>query len=403
MGYRSLCARVAVATLVIAAVGPAAAQQAAPDTVDLYGASWSLRGDGTKVEEYLGRTAIRVRNGAAVLQDVEFENGTIEFDVATSGHRSFIGVVFRSTDYGSYEDFYLRPHQTGRFDALQYTPVWHGASAWQLYPEYNAATEIPTGEWIHVRLEISGSTLRAFVGEAIEPVLAVEAMRGPRGPGKVAVRGFFPEANVLELYPTAFSNVAVRPDPGNVEYGKEQGPDPKSGLIPEWAVSQPFASPGERVEVPPFSFLEQARWQLARSDEKGRVNLARYGGIPDGAREGTVLVRALIHSDRQRRTPLNFGFSDRVSIFLNGELLYTGNNTYRSRSLRYLGVMTVENDAVVLPLAEGENELLAVVTEAFGGWGWTAKMAAPHGVRISAPLDRGGAGPTAGATVGGVD
>ena len=359
----------------------------AQEPVELYGASWDLRGEGTKVEEHLGRQAIRMRNGTAVLQDVEFENGTIEFDVATSGQRSFIGVVFRAQENGSFEDFYLRPHQSDRFDALQYTPVWHGASAWQLYPEFNAPTGIPREEWIHVRLEIAGSRLRAFLNESVTPALEVERMRGPQGPGPIAVRGFFPQAGELNIYPTAFSNIVVRTAVGTVAYLEDRGPEASSGLVKEWAISQPYPAPAEVIESPPVDLLEKAEWKLAGADQTGRLNLARYGGIPEGSNNGTILVRARIRSDTARQEKLNFGFSDRVSIFLNGELLFTGNNTYRSRSLRYLGVMTVENDALILPLKDGDNELLAVVTESFGGWGWTAKLAPSSNVDITAPLD----------------
>jgi hypothetical protein len=82
--------------------------------------------------------------------------------------------------------------------------------------------------------------------------------------------------------------------------------------------------------------------------------------------------------------PLGFGFSDRGSIFLNGVLLFTADNTYRSRSGRYLGVMTVTNDHVYLPLEAGTNELVVAVTEAFGGWGLVARIGDPEGTRIEA-------------------
>ncbi len=103
--------------------------------IQFAGRTWRVLGENVKLESYLGQEAVRFRNGAIALPELEFENGTIEFDVATSGHRSFIGCAFRvDLARGSYEDFYLRPHNTGRFDAMQYTPVNNGVSAWQLYP-----------------------------------------------------------------------------------------------------------------------------------------------------------------------------------------------------------------------------------------------------------------------------
>ncbi len=93
-------------------------------------------------------------------------------------------------------------------------------------------------------------------------------------------------------------------------------------------------------------------------------------------------MRATIHSASEQRKKLNFGASDRVSVFLNGEVLFTGDNTYRSRSLRYLGVMTIDNDALFLPLQQGENELIFAVSEAFGGWGVTARLNDLAGIEL---------------------
>ena len=52
--------------------------------------------------------------------------------------------------------------------------------------------------------------------------------------------------------------------------------------------------------------------------------------------------------------------------------------------MRYLGAMTVDNDALYLPLEEGDNELIFVVSESFGGWGLVARLADTDGLNISA-------------------
>lgn len=55
-------------------------------------------------------------------------------------------------------------------------------------------------------------------------------------------------------------------------------------------------------------------------------------------------------------------------MFLNGELLFHGMSGYRQRNPSFRGAIGL-NDAVYLPLNNGDNELLLVITEAFGGWG----------------------------------
>ena len=78
--------------------------------------------------------------------------------------------------------------------------------------------------------------------------------------------------------------------------------------------------------------------------------------------------------------PLRFGYSDRVRVFLNGSLLYAGDNGYRSRDFRYLGTIGLF-DSVPLALRPGDNELVMAVSESFGGWGVLAKVGEPNGMQ----------------------
>jgi hypothetical protein len=369
----------------LTSAAPAWSQQ----SLELSGYTWTGTAPDVVVEEHLGRRALRLRSGAVVLQDVTFESGVIEYDVATTGHRSFVGVAFRLREAPrvAYEHFYMRPHQTGRFDATQYTPDIGGLAAWQLYPEHNAAVDIPANEWVHVRLVVSGERMEAWVGDGQEPVLVVDDLRLARVPGAVALTSNFPEAASLDLYPTAFSNVVVTPE---VAPPAPSASSPVSegvsapGTVTEWALSASVpGGPGHVTELDP-EVLGGLSWDVVPTDALGRLNIAEHRAFADGAQEGRIYARVVIHAEEPRLAPLGFGFSDRGSIFLNGRLLLTADNTYRSRSGRYLGVMTVTNDNVYLPLEAGANELVVAVTEAFGGWGLVARIGAPEGTRVEA-------------------
>lgn len=355
-----------------------------PDTLEFSGLKWTLAGGDVKLETHLGEEAALFRNGAIVLPDIEFENGTIEFDVATTGHRSFVGVAFRIEGPGEYEHFYLRPHNSGRFDAMQYTPVFNRVSAWQLHPEYNASIEIPRSEWMHVRLVVTGSRLRVYFDDATEPTLTVNELRRGRGQGSVAIIANFPAAREHEdLYPTAFANFAIEPDSAPAVYEDIFTSTP-ARFVRRWALSPAFPAPDGPLTAIPRSALEADGWSIAIAESSGLVNLARYRAIPEGAERGAVLARIVIESDTDRIKQLNFGFSDQGSIFLNGRILFSGNNTYRSRSQRYLGVVTVENDAIYLPLRQGTNELIFAVSEDFGGWGLIARFEDLDGISVHA-------------------
>lgn len=375
--------RLGLVVVFMLAIPPGVAAQQA---IEFSGASWIVAGEVVKSEDYLGQEALRFRTGVAYLSDVELENGIIELDVATTGHRSFVGVVFRESESThEYGNFYLRPHQTGRFDALQYTPVFNGNSAWQLYPEHNAPLVIPRERWLHLRLVISGSRLEAFVDGADEPSLVVENLALDSRRGRFGLRVNFPAEGMPEdFYPAAFANVSVVPDPAPSSYVDEVPPPAESGLIGSWAISPAFVAAEGPVEELPRGWEESEGWTTAVSDSQGRVNLARYSGIPEGSRRGTIFARLVIESQVAQVKRLNFGFSDRASVFLNGSVLFTGDNTYRSRSQRYLGVMTVDNDALFLSLRRGQNELVIAVSEAFGGWGLVARLENLLGVKVTA-------------------
>jgi hypothetical protein len=78
---------------------------------------------------------------------------------------------------------------------------------------------------------------------------------------------------------------------------------------------------------------------------------------------------------------MDFGFSDRAVVDLNGRALYRGDDTYRSRDYRFLGSIGYW-DSLYLPLEAGENELVAAVSEHFGGWGVRARFPDAAGLTL---------------------
>ncbi len=112
-------------------------------------------------------------------------------------------------------------------------------------------------------------------------------------------------------------------------------------------------------------------WTQLWTESNGVANLARVQGLVQG--KDTVFAGLVLTSDRDQLKELVFGYSDAASVYLNGTLIYKGNNVYQSRDYRYLGTIGLF-DSIMLPLAAGENELWIAVSEAFGGWGVMAEI-----------------------------
>jgi hypothetical protein len=71
---------------------------------------------------------------------------------------------------------------------------------------------------------------------------------------------------------------------------------------------------------------------------------------------------------------LYIGYSDDVSVFLNGQILYRGRSAQSFRDPGFLGIVNPENDTVYLPLKKGSNELVLAVSELGGGWGFICRL-----------------------------
>lgn len=375
----------------IAGAGIAICLAAAASAAELPGfgpGEWVVTDPAARTETYLGQNALRLRSGKAYRTDMLFENGTIEFDIAPKARRSFLGVEFRIQMEGgkaNYEHIYFRPHKSGLWDAVQYTPGFHGASTWQLYQGkgYNAKLDIPRDKWLHVRIVVAGSRAEVYAGGAKEPVLVVKQLKGKPGKGYVGLWSFLPGKAPADLYTGNFANLVIRPDDTPTAYVRETPPPAASGFLSRWMVSKPFAAPAGGVRgLPRKEALDKLQWKAVLGEPSGLVNLSREFALPKGVRKASLYARTTIRSAEAQIKKLNFGYSDEISIFLNGRILFSGNNSFSTRYIRYLGTVTAGEDAVYLPLEPGANELVLAVSEVRMGWGFIARLEDLEGLRI---------------------
>lgn len=110
--------------------------------------------------------------------------------------------------------------------------------------------------------------------------------------------------------------------------------------------------------------------------------LGRYLEAPAGARSWSAAVRLRLRSDRAQTVPLELGYSDAVTAFLNGLPLFSGDARYSYDNPRQEGVIGLWQATVYLPLRAGSNELVFVVSDAFGGWGLMGRLAPGSPVTI---------------------
>jgi hypothetical protein len=373
-----------VATLLLASMASARYVQTEQQKLALPADSprWDLQ-EGAKAAEYLGRKCLLLNGGAAVVKDFEMRDGVIDMDVATPARRGFFGVQFRISDDGANGEWvYLRQHKSGLPDAMQYTPVLNTGANWQLYngPGFTGAVEIPKAEWFHLRLEVTGAQAKLYVKDMEKPALTMDDLKSGVQKGQIAL--------YVLTGDTYFTNFEVRTTPEAA--WERHWPAMPVGTLVKWKISPSYDALARNLEQPLTRAESDAmQWQDVEAEPPGLVVLYRYREAPHprvtfqtdfstrlepqpGMK--VLYARANIESDREQVKKLYIGYSDDVSVFLNGKILYRGRSAQNFRDPGFLGIVNPENDAVYLPLQKGNNDLTLAVSELGGGWGFICRL-----------------------------
>jgi hypothetical protein len=185
----------ALPVILLGAPGGAHAQEVIrPDLAGIAtGEGWTLANRGATTERDGGQTIVnfdgRPGSGAAWLDGVEFENGTIEVNIKGKNNPggSFVGVAFRGVDDDTYDAVYFRPfnfvadNDLSRSHMVQY--VSHPEHTWFRLREAhtdvyeNALVDPPNpDEFFRARIVISKPEVRVYVGDDTEPSLVVNEL-----------------------------------------------------------------------------------------------------------------------------------------------------------------------------------------------------------------------------------
>jgi hypothetical protein len=347
---------------------------------------WELSAEGARTVKVGDREVLSVETGGAVRRDVRLEDGTIDFEVQVTDRRSFVFLHFRMVSDDEHEEIYLRPHKSNLPDALQYAPVWQGRSSWQLYhgPGGTAAVDLPAGEWIPVRVVLQGRRAAIFVGDLDEPAMVVPRLARKPAAGYLALRAFLPGG--VPPGPVArYSNVRIRPGfvPFDFSTADTRIADPGPGVVRAWAVSRAYVpDEGPASEIPDRETVGGLR--RIEAEPSGLVPLLRDVPWPEGSRRAATLARVKVRAETAGLRRLELGFSDEVTVFLNGRPLFYGDDSYSFDNPRRQGVIYFGQATLLLPLEAGENELAIVVGDRFGGWGLMARFADAAGLTVEA-------------------
>jgi hypothetical protein len=72
-----------------------------------------------EIIQFLGRSSFRLVRGLFYGKDVDFQNGTIDVDMAADDDSRFLGIAFRVQSDDEYEAIFFRPRASGTTQAVQ--------------------------------------------------------------------------------------------------------------------------------------------------------------------------------------------------------------------------------------------------------------------------------------------
>jgi len=201
--------------------------------------------------EYNGRKAVRVisdtgKDGFALLKDVDFQDGTIELDVALKVTTppgvpmpGYFGVAFRArADASRYELFYLRPgnshadDQAMRNHSLQYVsePEFSWYKLRREWPwVYETYGELQLETWMKVKIEVQGRTARLYLNGAEQPGLIVDGLKGTDLHGGIGLWGnpgeeaYFANVRVSHATPLPIKNGSDASGAWQVKFAADAG------------------------------------------------------------------------------------------------------------------------------------------------------------------------------------
>lgn len=340
---------------------------------------------------------IALIHGIACRADLQIDDGIIEFELAESAG-GFAGIAFRMQSAADYEILYFRAGANGRWAGVQYQPVYEGETTWQLYPGAGYEADIPQkvfkrrGGWMPVRIVIAGSRADVFVGDSAEPVLRVRELKRPRARGAIGIwstgqdtwkqpTGFVRE---LHVYPLgALTLAAAAPDSA------------PAGQLVRWRVSSRFAKPDSIAfsdKLPDDARRDVVAGKIVEAEGSGLVNLTASIGNPagrqttnvfGGAGWGVAYATVTLHSNRAQTRYLSLSYSDAVGLYVDGALVYIGDNRADMRGPNSLGLVSHEAETVPLRLHVGDNEVVLAVADKAFGWGFRARLDSLGEVSVS--------------------
>lgn len=337
--------------------------QSASSKVDMIFSNWNFP-ENAVFERFENRETLVLKNGRAIVKNLIFTNGTIEVDVYANSIRSFAGISFRKQN-DNMEEVYMRMHKSSQADAIQYTPILNNESNWQLFKEYQAQVSFKDTGWNSLRIEVNNKSAEVFVND--EKVLFIDHLRTDQSWGEIGL---------FSLFQNRFSNfkithkdeveIPVKNDNNNVDFN----------IISQWEITNAKPYKGEYLNSD--DFLKE-KYITVNTERSGLLLISKYikkssPGNFEQNKEDYTIASKTFYTDKKESKLFSFDYSDKIIVYLNGKVIFKGDNSFLAKGLQYMGHMDINANKLFLPLKKGINKIHCIVIDKANGWGIIGKL-----------------------------
>jgi hypothetical protein len=180
--------KILIALALLSLAGAACAQKT-HNYSDIKTADWVIPNSGGlsyAIGTYDGSKALIIKKSfnspkaafIAYPKNLNFKDGDIELDMASSTGNEYLGLAFRIQNPHRYESVYFRPASSGTINAIQYMPEKKDEFNWWDYEanKYQGKAKLPAKTWFHIKAVIKGQTLTVYVDHDPKPAMIYTAL-----------------------------------------------------------------------------------------------------------------------------------------------------------------------------------------------------------------------------------
>lgn len=337
--------------------------------IELQANRWDANGEATFTRDAAHpHGVLSIRGGGAVLKDLIFRDGTIEYDIEEyADNQGIPGIWFHQQGTENAEDFYMRTDAgcPGSNECIQYAPVSHNNVEWDVYPEFQTSAPVKATGWNHVKLVISGRRMNVFINGEARPSLSVARLAGDPIEGKLQLRGDARFAN-LDVTPGATDGLPSAPlvtaADGDPRYLRQWQIAPTTNL-----------TRGADVDYADRPAATLA-WEPIEAEAKGMVNIGRHHGTAHGTPD-LAWLKTTVHSGSIQKKHVTLGWAREIWVYVNGKLVFADRNNYYPAAARRppQGRLALANGDLMLPLSAGDNTVEIAISNDMPStrhWGW---------------------------------